>query len=142
MCLCVGCLEFCFVLTMAFDWKASHSNGATLLDCYILLKRQEQTCLQFNDLQQYAVVLTVCNCLKLSWQSPTVLAVCNCLNCLKRNWQSATFWKGHGLCCIVHPIIHLINACIWDIHWKVDKHYLFQIPPCHILESCAMRILV
>ena len=35
--------------------------------------------LSLNGLQRFAVVLTVCYCLQLSWQCVTVLTVCKCL---------------------------------------------------------------
>ena len=63
-------------------WSCSHPLRAWLTSHWT--DKNRHIC---NGMQLCAVVLTVWNCLQLSWQSATV---CSCLDSLKLSWQCET----------------------------------------------------
>ena len=68
----------------------------------------------WNCLQQSAVILTVCNCLQLSWQSATVQAVWNCFDSLQLWWQSET----------VLTFCNCLNRTWFVPYWPLSKQLL------------------
>ena len=105
---CCGRLELLRLQKLMFlEWKdLQPQSNLTYMNSHVC-----------NDLQQSATVLTVCNCLQLSWQSVTVLAVCYCLGSLLLSWQSSTVWICHGLCHTFY-LFSSPPALPWGIPWR------------------------